>query len=135
VQIARDLSVQLAIFLGQPLPGVNPDTVLLSLDWRFVKKWTLSSTLGDQGTTIFDLLWQKRRAVLDARAPLTQRSVVVVGVMPVAYVSVARTEVRQRRAGGELGAAAMREVIRGPGADRPWPTRGTHGAQLSFAGA
>ena len=60
VQVARDLSVQLAIVLGQPLPGVNPDTVLLSLDWRFVKKWTLSSTLGDQGTTIFDLLWQKR---------------------------------------------------------------------------
>jgi translocation and assembly module TamB len=60
IQIARDLSIQLAIVLGQPLPGVNPDTVLLSLDWRFVKKWTLSSTLGDAGTTIFDLLWQKR---------------------------------------------------------------------------
>jgi translocation and assembly module TamB len=60
IQIARALSIQLAIVLGQPLPGVNPDTVLLSLDWRFVKKWTLSSTLGDMGTTIFDLLWQKR---------------------------------------------------------------------------
>ena len=60
VQIARDLSVQLAVVLGQPLPGVNPDTVLLSLDWRIVKKWTLSSTLGDAGTTIFNLLWQKR---------------------------------------------------------------------------
>jgi translocation-and-assembly-module (TAM) inner membrane subunit TamB-like protein len=60
IQIARALSIQLAIVLGQPLPGVNPDTVLLSLDWRFVKKWTLSSTLGDAGTTIFDLLWQKR---------------------------------------------------------------------------
>ncbi len=60
VQIARDLSIQLAVVLGQPLPGVNPDHTLLTLDWRFVTKWTLSSTLGDAGTTIFDLLWQRR---------------------------------------------------------------------------
>ncbi len=60
VQIARDLSIQLAVVLGQPLPGVNPDRTLLTLDWRFVTKWTLSSTLGDAGTTIFDLLWQRR---------------------------------------------------------------------------
>jgi len=60
VQVARDISLQIAVVLGQPPPGVNPDHTLLTLDWRFLKKWSLSSTVGDAGTTIFDLLWQKR---------------------------------------------------------------------------
>lgn len=60
VQIARDISVQLAVVLGQPPPGVNPDRTLLTLNWRFMTKWSLASTIGDAGTTIFDLLWRKR---------------------------------------------------------------------------
>jgi translocation and assembly module TamB len=56
VQIARDPSV----VLGQPPPGVNPDRTLLTLDWRVLSRWSLSSTLGDAGTAIFDLLWQRR---------------------------------------------------------------------------
>jgi translocation and assembly module TamB len=60
IQIARDISLQLAVVLGQPPPGVNPDVTLLTVDWRFASKWSLASTLGDAGTTIFDLLWKKR---------------------------------------------------------------------------
>jgi autotransporter translocation and assembly factor TamB len=60
VQIARDISLQIAVVLGQPPPGVNPDVTLLTVDWRFLDKWSLASTLGNAGTTIFDLLWQKR---------------------------------------------------------------------------
>lgn len=60
VQIAKDISIQLAFVLGQPPPGVNPDHTLLTLDWRFLSKWSLASTVGDAGTTIFDLLWQRR---------------------------------------------------------------------------
>ena len=60
VQIARDISIQIAVVLGQPPPGVNPDHTLVTLDWRFLSKWSLSSTLGDAGTTIFDVLWQNR---------------------------------------------------------------------------
>jgi translocation and assembly module TamB len=60
VQIARGISVQLAYVLGVPPPGVNPDTTLVSLDWRFLSKWSLESTVGNLGTTIFDLLWQSR---------------------------------------------------------------------------
>jgi autotransporter translocation and assembly factor TamB len=52
--------VQLAIVLGIPPPGTNPDSTLLTVDWRFLRKWSLASTLGDKGTTIFDVLWQKR---------------------------------------------------------------------------
>jgi hypothetical protein len=60
IQVARDISLQLAVVLGQPPPGVNPDHTLLTVDWRFLSKWSLSTTLGDAGTTVFDLLWQKR---------------------------------------------------------------------------
>jgi translocation and assembly module TamB len=60
VQIAKDISVQIAVVLGQPPPGVNPDHTLLTVDWRFFTKWSLASTVGDAGTTIFDLLWQRR---------------------------------------------------------------------------
>jgi translocation and assembly module TamB len=59
VQIARDISLQIAEVLGQVPPGVNPDTTLLTVDWRFLTKWSLATTVGNLGTTIFDLLWQK----------------------------------------------------------------------------
>lgn len=60
VQIARSISIQIAVVLGQPPPGVNPDHTLFTLDWRFLSRWSLASTVGDAGTTIFDVLWQKR---------------------------------------------------------------------------
>jgi translocation and assembly module TamB len=60
VQIAKQLSVDIAVVLGQPPPGVNPDRTLVTLDWRFLSKWSLATTVGDAGTTIFDLLWQHR---------------------------------------------------------------------------
>ena len=60
VQVARDISIQIAMVLGQPPPGVNPDHTLLSVDWRFLSKWSLTSTVGDAGTTIFDVLWEHR---------------------------------------------------------------------------
>jgi translocation and assembly module TamB len=60
IQVARDISLQLAVVVGQPPPGVNPDRTLLTVDWRFVSRWSLASTVGDAGTTIFDVLWRKR---------------------------------------------------------------------------
>lgn len=60
VQIAKDISVQIAVVLGTPPPGVNPDHTLVTIDWRFLSRWSLSSTVGDAGTTIFDVLWQRR---------------------------------------------------------------------------
>ena len=60
VQIARDLSLQVARVIGLPPPGANPDLTLLTLDWRFLRKWSLETTVGDAGTSILDLLWQHR---------------------------------------------------------------------------
>lgn len=60
VQIARDISLQVAWIIGAPPPGTNPDTALLTLNWHFLRKWSLETTLGDQGTSIFDVVWQHR---------------------------------------------------------------------------
>jgi translocation and assembly module TamB len=60
IEIARDVSLKVAVVLGQVPPGVNPDHTLLTVAWRFLSRWSLASTLGDAGTTIFDLLWQRR---------------------------------------------------------------------------
>jgi translocation and assembly module TamB len=60
VQIARDISVQVAEVIGLPPPGSNPDKTLLMLNWRFLAQWSLEATVGDAGTSILDLLWQHR---------------------------------------------------------------------------
>ena len=60
VQIARDISVQIAYVIGTPPPGVNPDKTFFSFDWRFKRSWSLETTFGDQGSSIVDLLWQYR---------------------------------------------------------------------------
>ena len=60
VQIARDVSLQVAMVLGLPVPGSNPDTYYATLNWRFLRAWSLEATRGDQGTSILDLIWQHR---------------------------------------------------------------------------
>jgi hypothetical protein len=60
VQIARDISLQLAVVLGTPPPGTNPDTTYLSVGWRFLRNWSLEMTVGDQGSSIADVVWQTR---------------------------------------------------------------------------
>ena len=60
LQIARDISIQVAWVLGVPPPGTNPDSTLFTLDWRFLRNWSLETTVGDAGTSILDLVWQHR---------------------------------------------------------------------------
>ena len=60
IQIARDLSIQVAWVLGVPPPGSNPDSTLFTLDWRFLRSWSLETTVGDAGTSILDLIWQHK---------------------------------------------------------------------------
>ena len=60
VQIARDISVQIAYVIGTPPPGVNPDKTFFSFDWRFRRNWSMETTFGDQGSSIVDFLWQYR---------------------------------------------------------------------------
>ena len=60
LQIARDISLQIAWVLGSIPPGTNPDTTLFTLEWRFHPQWSLETTVGDAGTSILDLVWQHR---------------------------------------------------------------------------
>jgi translocation and assembly module TamB len=60
VQIARDISLQLAVVLGTPPPGTNPDTTYATIDWRFHKNWSLETTFGNLGSSIADIVWQRR---------------------------------------------------------------------------
>jgi translocation and assembly module TamB len=60
VQIARDISVQVAWVLGAIPPGTNPDTTLVTLSWRFLRQWALETTVGDQASSIVDVVWQHR---------------------------------------------------------------------------
>ena len=60
VQIAREVTLQVALVLGVPPPGSNPDTVLATLNWRFLRRWSLETTVGNAGSSILDLVWQHR---------------------------------------------------------------------------
>jgi translocation and assembly module TamB len=60
VQISRAISLELAFVLGTPPPGQNPDTTYATIDWRFVRNWSLATTVGNQGSTMADVLWRYR---------------------------------------------------------------------------
>jgi translocation and assembly module TamB len=60
VQIAKDISLQLAFVLGTPPPGTNPDTTYATIDWRFLHDWSLETTFGNLGSSIADIVWQRR---------------------------------------------------------------------------
>jgi translocation and assembly module TamB len=60
VQVARDISLELAYVLGVPPPGTNQDTTYATIDWRFRRNWSLETTFGDKGSSIADVVWQHR---------------------------------------------------------------------------
>lgn len=60
LQIARDLSLQIAFVLGTPPPGTNQDTTYATIDWRFFHNWSLATTFGNLGSSIADVLWRYR---------------------------------------------------------------------------
>ncbi len=59
LQIARDISLEVAWVLGLPPPGM-PDSTLVTFNWRFLRKWSLLTTVGSAGTSILDVVWQHR---------------------------------------------------------------------------
>jgi translocation and assembly module TamB len=60
MQVAKDISLELAFVLGTPPPGMNPDTSYATINWRFVRNWSLETTFGDYGSTFADLVWKYR---------------------------------------------------------------------------
>lgn len=60
LRIAKDISLQVAFVLGTPPPGANPDRTFATIDWRFLRNWSLAATFGDQGSSIADMIWRRR---------------------------------------------------------------------------
>jgi translocation and assembly module TamB len=60
VQISKSVSASVTYKLGVPPPGQNPDRTLVTLDWRFVRDWSLAAVVGDQGSTALDVMWRMR---------------------------------------------------------------------------
>lgn len=60
VQISKKVSASVGYKLGVPAPGDNPDRTELTVDWRFVRNWSLTAVVGDQGSTALDLVWRYR---------------------------------------------------------------------------
>ena len=57
-QIARSISLSLATVFGR-LPLDQPDRNFATVNWRFQRSWSLQTTFGDRGSSMFDLLWQR----------------------------------------------------------------------------
>jgi autotransporter translocation and assembly factor TamB len=60
IQLSKDVTARVGYKLGVPAPGENPDRTELTVDWRFVRDWSLSAGIGDAGSTAVDVLWRYR---------------------------------------------------------------------------
>ncbi len=58
-QLSRTVSFEVSHVLGTP-PLSQPDKNFATLEWHFFRNWSLESTFGDRGSSIFDAVWQKR---------------------------------------------------------------------------
>lgn len=60
VQLTPRLTAELAYRIQAPTPGRAPDRTYLTLDLRLLRHWFLSTTLGDAGSFVLELLWRYR---------------------------------------------------------------------------
>jgi hypothetical protein len=60
IQVTRRLTAELGYSLGTPGPGQAQDRTFLTLDFRVRRNWSLSTTIGDRGSTMWDVLWRYR---------------------------------------------------------------------------
>ncbi len=51
VQLSRTVTARLGYELGVPAPGENPNRTKLTIDWRFIRDWSLTAVIGDAGST------------------------------------------------------------------------------------
>jgi translocation and assembly module TamB len=58
-QVAPRVSIQFSHVLGEP-PITQPDKNFATLEWRVFRNWSLETTFGDRGSSMFDGVWQKR---------------------------------------------------------------------------
>ena len=60
IQLSARVSAQITRALGDPAPGQPPDLTFLTLTFRVLRNWSLSTLVGDRGESGVDLVWRKR---------------------------------------------------------------------------
>lgn len=60
VQISPRLTAELAYTLSAPTPARAQERTYLTLDLRLFRNWSLSTTIGDAGSLLLELLWRFR---------------------------------------------------------------------------
>jgi translocation and assembly module TamB len=60
VRVSNTVTTRVTVNTGMPAPGETPDRTLLSVDWQFKPRWSLETTVGDQGSSRLDVLWRHR---------------------------------------------------------------------------
>jgi translocation and assembly module TamB len=58
IQLSRRLSAEIGHYLGNPGLGQAPDRTFITLDFRIRRRWSLATTVGDQGGTSVDAVWR-----------------------------------------------------------------------------
>jgi translocation and assembly module TamB len=60
VQLTEKIAVQLTLVPTQPSPGQRRDRTIVTLEYLFLPRWALETSVGDEGTSVLDLLWRYR---------------------------------------------------------------------------
>jgi translocation and assembly module TamB len=60
VQLTPGVTAEVSYRTRAPSPGEKPDTVFVTLDWRFRRNWSVVTTFGNQGSSVLDLIWRYR---------------------------------------------------------------------------
>jgi translocation and assembly module TamB len=60
LRISPRVSAQVSYRTRAPSLMEKQDRMLLTLDWRFRRNWSLATTVGDKGGSVVDLIWKYR---------------------------------------------------------------------------
>jgi translocation and assembly module TamB len=59
-RVSPRVSAMLSYRTRTPTLNEKPDRVLVTLDWRFRRNWSLATTIGNLGGSVLDLIWRYR---------------------------------------------------------------------------
>jgi translocation and assembly module TamB len=60
MRLSPRVTAQVSYRTRAPLPTERTDRVLVTLDWRFRRNWSIATTVGNQGASVLDLIWKYR---------------------------------------------------------------------------
>jgi hypothetical protein len=60
VRLSPRVTAQVSYRTRAPTITEKQDRVLVTLDWRFRRNWSIATTIGDQGGSVLDLIWKYR---------------------------------------------------------------------------